>query len=584
MNSKPALTKSGNLLSKVAALLVLVPAMAMSQVPLDENGAPLVSIDEASIHEASIDGDIPMDAELVAEAPLLTSLELAELIGPVALYPDDLLAIVLPASSYPLEIVQAARFLEQLESDPSLEPDESWDESITALLNYPEVVQMMDEDIDWTWRLGEAVIAQQEELIAAIEAFRDSAYAAGNLKSDEHQEVSNNDDGIIEIVPVDEELIYVPYYEPEEVLVYQSEPVYHYYPQAYPVYYYPYPVGHHFSSGYFWGVTTAFSIGWNNNYLHVYHPSYWGHPYYGRSYYSHYYRRPSINIYNNWYVNNSYRTSGNRHRDGDYWRPRHRSGARPQEQRVRNQYYPSRNNESTRRNSGSYDRDRMQLRDQGRMNLGLRERSQNGASTAANRSVTSRSSTTRSSNTGNNGTTASNSTRRERQTEQRRSRDNSGTNVRRNNSDLGSQRSERASFADRRSDSRSESNGSNRRNTDSVAVRRNTQRTTSSDNSQSQRSRQRQAQTDTASRAPAARQTSNQRRSATPRSSAQPRRTQATSSRPAPTARAAAPASRERAPARQQVQRSANSGQSNAAAGRKESSARATNRQRKRKQ
>ena len=122
-------------------------------------------------------------------SPLLSSAELQELVGPIALYPDDLLAVVLPASTYPLQLVQAQRFLDDLKSDSSLQPDESWDDSIVALINYPEAVELLNDDLDWTWRLGEAVVAQQADVIAAVESFRDRAYAAGNLKSDEHQTV-----------------------------------------------------------------------------------------------------------------------------------------------------------------------------------------------------------------------------------------------------------------------------------------------------------------------------------------------------------------------------------------------------------
>lgn len=310
----------------LAALAVSMPLWA--QVPVDEYGQPLPALEDDTFEAPAQGGET------------LGAAELEELVGPIALYPDDLLAIVLPASTYPLEIVQAARFLDELATDSSLEPDETWDESIVALLNYPEVVYMLDKEIDWTWRLGEAVINQQADVLAAVEAFRNRAYAAGNLESDERQTVSS-DDGVIEIEPVDDEIIYVPYYEPEEVVVYQPRRVYYYYPYAYPVYYYPYPVGYSFASGYFWGVTTAFTIGWHNHYLHVYHPSYWGHPYYGRHYYGHWYRRPSITVYNHWYVHHSYRQTTHRYRDGDYWRPRARSGARPTTQRVRNYHNPS---------------------------------------------------------------------------------------------------------------------------------------------------------------------------------------------------------------------------------------------------
>jgi hypothetical protein len=279
--------------------------------------------------------------EEVEELPTLTSQELEELIGPIALYPDDLLAIVLPASTFPLQIVEAGRFLEDLETDPSLKPDEDWDDSVVALTNYPEVVELLNEDLDWTWRLGEAVVAQQADVIAAVELFRDRAYAAGNLKSDDYQTVAN-EGGTIQITPVEEDVIYVPYYEPERVVVYQPRPVYYYYPRAYPVYYYPYPSYYSFHDSFFWGVTTAFAIGWHSHHLNVYHHSYYGHPYYGHSYYNRYwYRRPDIHHYNNVYVRNNH-ISYTRYRDGDRWAPNVRRTVRSSDQRVtRTRYYPN---------------------------------------------------------------------------------------------------------------------------------------------------------------------------------------------------------------------------------------------------
>lgn len=310
----------------LCAFALLAPNPAGAQVPVDESGQPLQAVEETA------PGAAPQAA---GETPVYTDEELEALVGPIALYPDDLLAVVLPASTYPLEIVQAARFLEELEDDSSLKPDESWDDSVVALLNYPEVVEMMNEDLDWTWKLGEAVVAQQPEVIAAIERFRDRAYAAGNLKSDGYQTVERNDEGAIEIDAVEDEIIYVPYYEPERVVVYQPRPVYYYYPQAYPVYYYPYPAHYSFASGYFWGVTTAFRIGWSSHHLHVFHHSYWGHPYYGRHYFGHWYRQPSISIYNSYYVNHHLRRSRHHHRDGDFWRPRRIGGPRPGHYRER---------------------------------------------------------------------------------------------------------------------------------------------------------------------------------------------------------------------------------------------------------
>jgi hypothetical protein len=259
------------------------------------------------------------EIEEIEELPTISASEIEELVGPIALYPDDLLAIVLPASTFPLQVVEAARFLEALENDSSLEPDEDWDDSIVALLNYPDVVELLNEDLDWTWRMGEAVVGQQSDVIAAIETFRDRAYAAGNLESDD----------------------------------YQPRPVYFYHPRPYPVYYYPYPsyyaFDNHFHHSFFWGVTTAFSIGWNSYHLNTYHHSFYGHPYYGYSYWDNWwYRRPDIHIYNNTYVRNNGYVGYNRYTEGDRWQPNVRRTVRASDQRVtRTRYYPNSNSSPT---------------------------------------------------------------------------------------------------------------------------------------------------------------------------------------------------------------------------------------------
>lgn len=316
----------------LGALALALPALSVAQVPVDENGNTIGQFDASG----------STAAETADQIPLLSATELEELVGPYALYPDDLLAIVLPASTYPLQLVQAQRFLEDLKTNPSLKPDDSWDDSVVALVNYPEALELMTEDLDKTWRLGEAVVAQQADVIAAVESFRDRAYAAGNLKSDSYQTVSQ-DDGVIEISPVEDDVIYVPYYEPRRVVVYQPRPVYYYHPRPYPVYYYPYPYGHSFHSGYFWGVTTAFTVGWYTNHLHVHHHSYHGHPYHGRKYWRNYwYRRPNIHVHNNYYYNDNY--VRNRFAHGDYWRPRTRHTVNPNNHRVtRSRYYPGSN-------------------------------------------------------------------------------------------------------------------------------------------------------------------------------------------------------------------------------------------------
>ncbi|NIV16937.1 MAG: DUF3300 domain-containing protein [Woeseiaceae bacterium] len=322
-------TRNRSISGFLSLAVLLASAAAYAQVPVDDEGNPVGEYEP---------GPAAVDEDLV----ILTEAELEELVGPIALYPDDLLAIVLPASTYPLQIVEAARFVEALKQDKSLEPDEDWDDSVVALTNYPEVLEMLNDDLDWTFRLGEAVVAQQTDVIQAIEAFRDRAYAAGNLKSDEFQ-VITNDDGVIEISPAQEDVIYVPYYEPERVVVYQPRPVYYYYPRAYPVYYYPYPLGYTFDLGYFWGVTTAFHIGWHTHHLHTWHHSYFGHPYYGHYYYPRYwYRRPDIHVYNNYYSYGRHGYSRDRYRRGDYWRPTHRRTVRSSDRRItRTRHYAS---------------------------------------------------------------------------------------------------------------------------------------------------------------------------------------------------------------------------------------------------
>ena len=316
----------------LAALAIAMPGWSEAQVPVNESGEP-----------------IPVEQTSSEEIPLLGLIELEELVGPIALYPDDLLAIVLPAATYPLQLVQADRFLQDLKNDSSLEPDDAWDDSIVALLNYPEAIELLTDELDKTWRLGEAVVAQQADVVAAIESFRDQAYTAGNLKSDAHQTVSQSE-GVIEITPVEEDVIYVPYYDPERVVVYQPSPAYYYYPRAYPVYYYPYAYGHSFRSDFFWGVTTAFTVGWLTDSLHVYHHSYYGHPYHGHYYgHNYWYRNHSIRTYNNYYYsnhNNYY--SGDRYGRGDRWRPHSGSTVNHHDQRVtRNRHYPGRRGSGT---------------------------------------------------------------------------------------------------------------------------------------------------------------------------------------------------------------------------------------------
>jgi hypothetical protein len=205
-----------------------------------------------------------------AQAPAATAItveprspqEIERLVGPIALYPDDLVAIILPASTNPLQLVQAERFLEKRKKDAKLPVDDKWDASVKSLVNYPEVVRQMSADLDWTTDLGEAVVADQGAVLSGVQAFRRKAQAAGNLKTDPKQVVVIEKE-IVKIVPADPQVIYVPQYNPATVVVVSSTPVYGYYPAPYPVYYYPYPPGAALATGLVWGA--AIGAAWNGN-------------------------------------------------------------------------------------------------------------------------------------------------------------------------------------------------------------------------------------------------------------------------------------------------------------------------------
>jgi hypothetical protein len=190
----------------------------------------------------------------------LSAEQLTGLVGRIALYPDDLVAIILPAATSPLQVVQADRFLEKRKSDPNLKVDDKWDDPVKSLCNYPDVVKMMSSDLDWTSELGEAVVEDQQAVLEAVQIFRRQAQAAGSLKSDAKQVVKTEKEIII-IAPADPQVIYVPQYNPTTVVVQSAPPVY--YPTAYPSYYYPYPPGAALATGVIWGA--ALGAAWSGN-------------------------------------------------------------------------------------------------------------------------------------------------------------------------------------------------------------------------------------------------------------------------------------------------------------------------------
>lgn len=255
--------------------------------------------------------------------------ELDVLVGRIALYPDDLVALILPAATNPLQIVQADRFLEKRKSDPNLQLDERWDDAVKSLLNYPEVVKTMSGDLDWTAELGEAVVEDQGAVLEAIQVFRRRTQAVGNLKTDDKQAVVIEKE-VIKIVPADPQVIYVPQYNPSTVVVYGGYSSWGYYPSPYPVYYYPYPPGVAIATGIIWGA--ALGAIWHGGHYHTH--------YGGRG-------NNNININKNININSGNINRGGVNRPGisgpdgsNQWKPNKQPGqvsgtvGRPQQTRV----------------------------------------------------------------------------------------------------------------------------------------------------------------------------------------------------------------------------------------------------------
>lgn len=143
--------------------------------------------------------------------------EIEKILAPIALYPDVLLAQMLPAATFPVQIVQAARWLRS-GPDMSKLQDQPWDPSVLALCNYPDIIYKMDEDLDWTNALGTAFLEQQQDVMNTIQDLRRQAEASGALTSTDQQTVST-DQGAIAIAPAQPETIYIPQYDPQVVYV-----------------------------------------------------------------------------------------------------------------------------------------------------------------------------------------------------------------------------------------------------------------------------------------------------------------------------------------------------------------------------
>jgi hypothetical protein len=206
--------------------------------------------------------------------------DLDQLLAPVALYPDALLAQIFMASTYPLEVIEATRWVKANPKvtgkalEDAMEKT-SWDPSVKSLTSVPQVLQQMNDKLDWMQKLGDAFLAQQKDVLATVQSLRAKAFAAGNLKSSTQQLVkTETQDGqtIYIIESAKEEVVYVPIYNPYVTYGtwwYPSYPPYYMYP---PSYVYPPYVAFH--AGIFVGVAIWGSVNWHHGggvYVNVNH-------------------------------------------------------------------------------------------------------------------------------------------------------------------------------------------------------------------------------------------------------------------------------------------------------------------------
>jgi hypothetical protein len=211
-----------------------------------------------------------------------TAEDLDELLSPIALYPDPLLAQILPAATFADQIDLAARYVRQYGKAARID-DQPWDVSVRAVAHYPDVLFMMDQRYDWTASLGQAYAYQPEDVMDAIQRLRAEAMANGNLVSTPEQQVVD-EGGFIRIDPVAPDLIYVPQYDPYVVYVERASPGYGFIT---------------FGIGFTIGAWLNRDCDWHGH--RIFYHGWKGGGWIGRA-------RPHIPLRNNVYVNNRYRT------------------------------------------------------------------------------------------------------------------------------------------------------------------------------------------------------------------------------------------------------------------------------------
>jgi hypothetical protein len=232
----------------------------------------------------------PTDQPPADQAPAYaqqTPDQLQRLVAPIALYPDSLVAQVLAASTFPEQVVEADRWVQD---HPDLKGDDlgkavdqqPWDPSVKALTGFPSVLGNMDKNISWTSSLGDAYYNQQQDVMDAVQVMRQKAQQAGNLKTTDQQNVTSDSYGDVQIAPSNPDVVYVPAYDPWGIYGYSvlPWPGWYEYPGIWfggPSLYFGLGFGVGWYGGYGWGWGN-WGYNWHNRY-----PVYGGHRYYSQS-------------------------------------------------------------------------------------------------------------------------------------------------------------------------------------------------------------------------------------------------------------------------------------------------------------
>src|SRR5215470_8646644 len=251
------------LLGAASLLLCLIPAMVYAQSPQPSGGQAAPQAAPPGGAPATPQSSPPASQGAAEQgAAKLKADQIDALVAPIALYPDELLSQALIASTYPLEIIQAQQWLEK---NQKLKGDElekavkaqNWDPSIQATAMMPDLLKRLAEDITWTTNLGNAFLAQQQDVMDSVQRLRKKAKDGGKLESNDKMKVETKvveEKTVVVIQPANPEVIYVPAYNPTVIW---GPPVY-----AYPPVYYPPPpppgaMFFSFSVGMMWGAAMA---------------------------------------------------------------------------------------------------------------------------------------------------------------------------------------------------------------------------------------------------------------------------------------------------------------------------------------